>query len=540
MKHAKQALRWVAGGLLGIFAIYLVAANLILNAGLLGRIFPKREKMLVEVESGWTVVPGRIHIEGFRIRGQTKKFQWQGRLKEADVRISLLGLASRTVRVSKVRGSTLDFKLRRRLTAETADLPEAELYPEIEGFSNPPDPAPEDIYPKKKKKRPYGWHIDISDVLLEGPTDVWMGTLRMTGDGKVAAGFDFVIRGLLELPSARFDLAGGTLSQGPELLVEGLDISTDLSLGPYRPKETHGTAVFEHLLGSVRLEDGVIPDLHAFNRFLPAAGSLTFEGGAASFALSIDKPSVEEGSSGRLEIAADDADLRLAGRQVAGDFELESDLVRGSLAESRWQVRDTTLALDDVRLAEDLSADGGEQEDARAFEGWWGRFRLLSGMLDFGQPSDLDVVAEVELSHTKPLLAVLFGKEEADAVGLAFPRWLRLIPEVTNLRGSATIDVDRDGSRIDDVVMTGDKFELMGRLAAVDHEVDGVVYVRHGHLDLGLGLSSGKKKLKLIRPRKWFLEQAELDDSGRLAPPGSETAGSDGKEASSPAGAEQG
>ena len=528
MKHAKQALRWVAGALLGMFAIYLVGANLILNAGLLGRIFPKREKLLVEVESGWTVVPGRIHIEGFRIRGQTKKFQWQGRLEEADLRLSLLGLASRTVRISKVRGSTLDFKLRPRLTAESADSPEAALYPEIEGFSNPPDPAPEDIYPPKKKKRPFGWHVDISELLLDGPTDVWMGTLRMTGDGTVEAGFDFVIRGLLELPSARFDLAGGTLSRGPELLVEGLDVATDVSLGPYRPKEIRGTGVFEYLLGSVRLDGGVIPDLRAFNRFLPAAGSLTFEGGTASFALSIDKPSVEAGSGGRLEIAADDADLRLAGRQVAGDIELESALVRGSLAEARWEFEDTTLALEDVRLAEDLSAAGGE-EQAGAFEGWWGRFRLLSGMLDFGEPSDVDVVAEVEVSHTKPLLAVIFGKERADHDGLAFPGWLKLIPDVTNLRGSATIDIDRDGSRIDDVVMTGDRFELMGRLSAVDHEVEGGVYVRHGPLDLGLGLADGKKKLKLIRPRKWFLEQAELDDSGRLVPPDSEVTGAGGR-----------
>ena len=518
MKNATKALRWLAGALLAVLVIYLAGANLLLNTGLLGSIFPKRERLLVEVESGWTAVPGRIHIEGFRMRGQTKKFQWQARLEAADLQISLLALASRTVRISRVRGSTLDFRLRRRLTAETANSPEAALYPEIEGFSNPPDPAPEDIYPPKKKKRPFGWHVDISDLLLDGPMDVWMGTLRMTGDGTVAAGFDFVIRGLLEMPSTRFDLADGTISQGSELLVEGLDISTDLSLGPYRPKEVRGTGVFKHLLGNVQLEGGVVPDLRAFNRFLPAAGAMTFEGGTASFAMTLDKPSNEEGSSGRVEIAADDADLRLSGRQVKGDLDLESHLVRGSLAETRWQVGETTLALDDVRLAEDLSAAGGEGGEEDAFEGWWGRFRMVSGVLDLGEPSDLDVVAEVELSNSKPLLAVIFGKEQTDAEGLAFPGWLRLIPDITNLKGSATIDVDRDGSRIDDIVLTGDRFELMGRLAARDDRVDGVVYVRHGILDLGLGLSGGKKKLKLIRPRKWFLEQAELDDSGRLSP----------------------
>ncbi len=113
----------------------------------------------------------------------------------------------------------------------------------------------------KGEKRPLGWHVDLSDLLLDGPMDVWMGTMRMTGTGTVAAGLDFVIRGLLELPSTRFDLADGTISQGSELLVEGLDISTNLSLGPYRPKEVRGTDVFDHLLGSVWLEGGVIPEV---------------------------------------------------------------------------------------------------------------------------------------------------------------------------------------------------------------------------------------------------------------------------------------
>jgi len=57
--------------------IYLIGANLILNTGLLQRAINRRpEKSLVEWRSGWTVLPGRVHVEGLRVRGQSRRAQW--------------------------------------------------------------------------------------------------------------------------------------------------------------------------------------------------------------------------------------------------------------------------------------------------------------------------------------------------------------------------------------------------------------------------------------------------------------------------------
>ncbi len=162
----RRILRWAGIAVLALAAVYLAGANLILNTDLLNPVlFRKPEKLLVEWRSGWTVVPGFVHVEGLRIRGQPKRMQWQCRLEEADVRLSLLAFASKRVRIRRAHGTGFEFYLRKRLTEETRDDPNARHTPEIEGFSNPPDPVPEDIYPpKKKNKRP--WHIEVSDVRL--------------------------------------------------------------------------------------------------------------------------------------------------------------------------------------------------------------------------------------------------------------------------------------------------------------------------------------------------------------------------------------
>ena len=507
-------LRVAAYAVLVLTLVYLVAANLILNAGLMSLLLPKPERMLVEIGSGWTVVPGFIHIEDFRVRGQTKTMQWQGRLGEADVRISLLDLISRKVEVRGVRGTGFDFRLRPRLSAQTASLPEARFYPEIEGLSNPPDPAPEDIYPPKVLKKKFGWHIDIANMEFGGPIEVWMGRARLSGIGSVSGAFEFVIRGDLELPTARFDLERGEIVFDEELLVQKLDISTDISLAPFRPKEVKGLAVMNQVLGTFELKNGEIPNLRVVNAFLPHDASLRFESGVASFSMSSDKPSVEAGSGGIVEIGAVDADLRLAGKQVFGNVDLSSRIVRGSLAETRWEFGETALALDNLRLAEDRVVAAGDEDEVKAVEGWWAKFRIKSGVVDLGHPTDVDVTMELELKNTKPLLALFFGKEGEE--GLEFPLWVKLLPDISNVKGVGSFDLDANGTILDDIVLTGDKFLLLARMAANGDVVDGAAYVRYKGLDIGVGLKDGKRNLKLFRPKKWFLSQLELDDTSQL------------------------
>ena len=80
-RKPRRLLRWLLIALISLAGIYLIAANLVLNTNLLLGLINKRpEKSLIEWTSGRTLLPGRIHIEGLRIRGQSKGQQWEIRI----------------------------------------------------------------------------------------------------------------------------------------------------------------------------------------------------------------------------------------------------------------------------------------------------------------------------------------------------------------------------------------------------------------------------------------------------------------------------
>ncbi len=81
------------------------------------------------------------------------------------------------------------------------------------------------------------------------------------------------------------------------------------------------------------------------------------------------------------------------------------------------------------------------------------------------------------------------------------------------------IAIDERGLLVDDMVVTGDKLDLMARIKGRKGDMDGQIYLRYGILHLGVALDEGKKNFKLLKPRKWFLEQPELDETRSIEPP---------------------
>ena len=170
----KWAIR-IAVALLVSEVVYVVGANFFLRSGrLLQLINKKPEKTSINWDSAVTYLPGFATVEGFTLRSQTKKDQVYVHVAEADARISLIKLAFKTIHIRGVNARDVDFRYRERLDrppkAGQEEEPSGpplnlEYYPEIPGFTNPPDPKPEDLYPRKKKKRPWTIKITGAEIL---------------------------------------------------------------------------------------------------------------------------------------------------------------------------------------------------------------------------------------------------------------------------------------------------------------------------------------------------------------------------------------
>jgi len=529
--------------------VYLVGANLALNTGILRPVVAKKpEKLFVEWRSGWTLFPGVVHIEGLRVRGQSRKMQWQCRLEEGTFRVSLPALFGKTVRVSRGRGTEFEFYFRPRLVPGEEVPASVHTMPEIEGLSNPPDPPPEVLYPPRaKKKEP--WTIDVSNVLFEGPVDLWFSEVRLRGQGAVGGGVLFEIRKSLEIKKGRLDLKDASLTIEGDVLADELEVNLEASLLPFVPKQTKGAALLKHFSGTVDLKDGRIPDLAVLNAFFPGDTRL-FVSGDGSLRASVSAPSSADASA-ELDVKLVDTLIEIDGREIKGDISLSSQVKHGDLAEGRFELGETILSLERMFLPdperdrweekqaarEDRAKKKAAQKEARrrkkgksaeAVEpdtvkpedtGWWAHFRLDGGTFVAGKPIFLDTTVELEIRDTRPLLNLFFAKEKNDSDELKLPAWVGMVPNVTGLEGDASIDVGPDGTIVDDVLITSKKMDVMARVKMQSGKKIGQIYVRFDIFHVGVDMREDGKKIRLSRPREWFIAQPEFDDSTTLQPP---------------------
>lgn len=223
---------------------YLVAANFLLRSGLLLELINKKpEKTNISWDSVTTYLPGVATVDNFELRSQTGKDQIYLRVAHADARISLIKLAFKTIHIRGVDAEDVDFRYRERLDRppkaghedeQRTDSAAVEYWPEIPGYSNPPDPKPEDLYPQKKKKRP--WTIKITGAEVAGPVKVAIGEARIEGAGSVGGGVTVKPRNTITIHRGKLKLKPATVKFGADVVTQDLELDADLRFAAFPAK----------------------------------------------------------------------------------------------------------------------------------------------------------------------------------------------------------------------------------------------------------------------------------------------------------------
>jgi hypothetical protein len=247
--------------------VYLVAAHFMLKGDVLTRLINKKpEKMRIEWTSARSWFPGFVTVEKLEIRSQSRKQQWYLAADDVHARISLLRLPLKTIHLSSANTAGVDFRLRRRLDPPAKEGDEgapkeirgSEHFPEIPGFTNPPDPKPEDIYPPKKKlKKP--WTIHLGGVDVDGPIQVAVGRMRIEGEGVVSGDMTFRSRDYVEVRRGNLRLTGVHLLIDSEVASD--DLTLDVS-SRWRPFPAKG-AKLPRILAGVSGSFAIAGDIHA-------------------------------------------------------------------------------------------------------------------------------------------------------------------------------------------------------------------------------------------------------------------------------------
>lgn len=262
--------------LLVIELAYVVGANTFLNSErAFNAINPQPEKLWLHWQSGWTLVPGVVRLEGLQIRGQDRNFQWHAQVDEITTSISLLALIDKRFRTTSVTGSGLSFRMRERLPLGSTPGKDAQLFPEIPGLSNPPERPPEQLYPPHKNEHP--WTIELRNALITGLREIWINQFRFQGEGHVKGGMTHVVQNTIEVPQASVTLSAGTAWIGKTPAVENVALKAVAMLDRFHPKQEKGLAMLPFVSADVQIQ-GKIDSLDFIKIFFRKVPWLQIEG----------------------------------------------------------------------------------------------------------------------------------------------------------------------------------------------------------------------------------------------------------------------
>jgi hypothetical protein len=260
---ADRPARWVRFIALAVASVAILAvsyglvANAILRTHLLRNAISGPEQsfaihgsssaLLLDYETAYSIVPGRVHVEGLTIRGRDSAIEWRLTLDQADVDISLFDLLRRTFHATHVRASGFTMHVRPRLARASATPDVVAAQPSIAGFPDPPllDDGPQ---PPRLTDAKYNlWTVHLENVDLQHVREIWIHTFRAAGDAHVHGRWLFHPQRWLDVGPATVDLNEVDLSYGDAPLAIGVWGSLGATVFPFDLRQASADEVLGHI-----------------------------------------------------------------------------------------------------------------------------------------------------------------------------------------------------------------------------------------------------------------------------------------------------
>ncbi len=317
--------------------------------------------------------------------------------------------------------------------------------------------------------------VDLSVHVLD---DRIRGHARAVGTIVAPATGKEVATAHVELALDQFSVASDAAPD--KVYVQGralkLDLESSGNLAEFR----------ESVNAHLRFDDASIPDLTAYNHFLPGR-QLRFTGGSGRLNGDVNLDAQGKVARGHFGLQAKRAALAVADLTLSGDVAIDTRLTRADLEGRRFDLAGSNVTLRNVGYA--------QGDEARS--GWWTTITMPRSRVQWGRPLQLDGEVEAKMKDVGFLLA-LFARNKT------YPKWvLRLIDAgQATARGQARIG---GGAMVlDRLHAQNERFQLRGRLKLEDASKRGDLLLSWGALDVGVELRDTERKLHLLKATEWF------------------------------------
>ncbi|WP_377304083.1 hypothetical protein [Rhodanobacter umsongensis] len=246
----------------------------------------------------------------------------------------------------------------------------------------------------------------------------------------------------------------------------------------------------EAFTARLHFADADIPDLRAYNRYLPGKSLYFLQGtGRMSTDFSIDGHG--DVSAGRMQMSSAAARLALGVSRLAGKLTMDTRIDRAQRAGHAFELKNFTLNLDGVRV------------EGSSAPPWWARVTLQQGRLDWDHPMRLRGSATLVMKDVSLLLSLFADRS-------AFPSWIANLINVGQATAHARVEAQRGDFILDHLVGSNERIDVFAHLRVSDGKPSGDLYARWGVLGLGVALADGKRHFHLLHARRWYQAQPDL------------------------------
>ncbi|HLK40105.1 MAG TPA: hypothetical protein VKU41_25290 [Polyangiaceae bacterium] len=249
----------------GAAAFYVVGMNVFLGTRLFrSAINADPDSLRVEYASARSLLPGHIHVEGLHIRGRDHHVEWILVVDRCDFRASFSELLHKRFHASDVRAEGLSMRVRRRRDTFTRE--ETAALAPVPGFVDPPltDVGPP-LAPLTDENYNL-WSIRLDGVDVRHVREIWIDTLRYTGDLHVLGRWFFRPIRWLEVGPAEVDMHPMDLSYGTiEPWATGIEGTLHVTIHPTALRDLKIGDLLDHVSVNGDLE-GVADLANPLNR----------------------------------------------------------------------------------------------------------------------------------------------------------------------------------------------------------------------------------------------------------------------------------
>ncbi len=328
-----------------------------------------------------------------------------------------------------------------------------------------------------------GSHLEIPHV--QAQADVVAQRVTGTGSAKarLEAGEGGRPRSRVDVALTDYSVAAIDQLKRPYIRGKDLKLHTDSDADLAKARES--------LKAQATFTNAQVPDLRAYNRFLPN-DHLRFDGGSGTLTGQLALDAAGQAGNGQVRIAARAAQVRAAGLAMRGDVDVDLRLKRADLQRQRFAVDGSTVALKNISFA----------HAGLSRSGWWANVSLPRAQMDV---ADERLAVQGTVSTQMKDVGFLLDLFSQDR---DYPGWMVKLVDAGTVRASTRVRWRQHDLVLDDIDARNDRFDLVGRFRLQGRDkAQGDLYARWGVLGAAVELRNGAHTFHLLGAKRWYEAQ---------------------------------